>query len=231
MSYTTTSHMRRSLNLLKSLLFEDSGKNRESENLTRICKKLGIWGRSNEEIKQRAIDMTNPPRIVVAPPIIENLQEDIDEDIEEPLFTEEKKIKIKIVSKNIDNVPLELVEKKKKKKRKSKEKIRGQSKTSKDAQLSLPSNGLDDVVEEEKDENFYYIKNHKFYKEEVDKQIGLFNDMAKNYYELDDRATHLFNSLRKTTDEEEKSFILENYNDYEKSARKMLENILIAFPY
>jgi len=231
MSYTTTTHMRRSLNLLKSLLFEDSGKNRESENLTRICKKLRIWGRSDEEIKQRAEEIINPPRIIEpAPPIIENLQENIDEDIEEPLFTEMKKIKI--VNKNIDNVPLELVEKKKKKKTKSKKKNGGQSKTSTNPLVSLPSNGLDDVVEEEKDEEkFYYIKNHKFYKEEVDKQIGLFNDMAKNYYELDDRATHLFNSLRKSTDEEEKEFILENYNDYEKSARKMLENILIAFPY
>ena len=222
--------MRRSLNLLKTLLFEDYGKNRDSDNLTRICKKLGIYSMSNEEIKQRAEEMTNPPRIVIAPtPIIENLQEPIDEDIEEPLFTEEKKIKIKILSKNIDNVSDELVEKKKKKKRTKKKKNGGQSKTSKDADISLSSNGLD---EEEKDEEkFYYIKNHKFYKEEVDKQIGLFNDMAKNYYELDDRATHLFNSLRKSTDEEEKEFILENYNDYKKSAKKMLENILIAFPY
>ena len=218
--------MRKSLNLLKSLLFEDYGKNRESENLTRICKKLGIYSMSIDEIKQRAQEIINPPLIIAPTPIIEKGQENIDEDIEEPLFTEMKKIKI--VNKNIDNVFPELVEKKKKKKRKSKKKVGGQSKAPKDSQLSLPSNGLD---EEEIDETFYYIKNHKFYKEEVDKQIGLFNDMAKNYYELDDRATHLFNSLKKSTDEEEKSFILENYNDYEKSAKKMLENILIAFPY
>lgn len=223
--------MRKSLNLLKNLLFEDYGKNRDSDNLTRICKKLGIYSMSNDEIKQRAEEMTNPPRIVIAPtPIIENLQENINEDIEEPLFTQEEKIKIKIVSKNIDNVSNELVEKKKKKKRKSKEKNGGQSKTSKDADVSLSSNGLDHVIKKD-EENFYYIKNHKFHKEEVDKQIGLFNDMAKNYYELDDRATELFKCLKKTTDEDEKEIILENYNDYKKSAKKMLENILIAFPY
>ena len=55
--------------------------------------------------------------------------------------------------------------------------------------------------------------------------------MAKNYYALDDRATELYYILENTTDEEEKEIILENYNDYEKSAKKMLENILIAFPY
>ena len=236
---TSTTDMRKALTILKNALFENSGNDKSGgrtvENLTRICKKLGIYGLREEEIKLRANEMCNPTGFEKE----DEEQKEFDDWVKEQeddgddgcLFTKvvkEKMIKIKIVNKIIDNVPTEDVAEKKKKKKKRKTKtVRGELTTpsGKDSKLSLPSNGL----VEEKEEKFYTIMGYKFNKEEVDLQLGIFTEMRTYYYDCVDKSNKLFVKWEKNGKQYE--HIYNDHLDYEKSADKTLENILIAFPY
>jgi len=235
---TSTTEMRKALTILKNALFENSGNDKSGgrtvENLTRICKKLGIYGLREKEIQLRAEEMCNPTRFEKEDEEQKEfddwVKEQEDNGNDECLFTEvvkKKMIKIKIVNKIIDNVPTEdVVEKKKKKTKRKTETVRGELTTPKDSKLQVHSNG---IVEEEK--NYYQIDIYKFYKKGLDGEEGLFNEMKENYNRLSDRAEELFIQYNNTIDKEKKEMIFENYEDYNKSSKKLLENILINFPY
>ena len=161
--------------------------------------------------------------------------------IEEKVLKKKKKQKfkkIKMTNKNIiSDVPINVLEQKTEKKKTSKKKTGGEATAPTLSQLPLSSDGgleeekKEKEEEKEEEKNYYQIDIYKFYKQGIEGEEGIFNEMKENYNHLSDRADELFFQYNKTTDEEKKEMIFENYDDYNKSKKRLLKNILIKFPY